>query len=458
MTEPTRILPHDLDSERAVLGTILLHQPALYAASEVVTQDDFYVEAHRTLFQVMQSLHKAETGIDVTTVISELRRLGKLDQVGGPAYVAILTDGMSSAANTKHYAGCVKECSIKRQVLSVANAATESIFAGDTSASEALESLQAAILRLKESQKRTNWRKISEVVYEVTSELEELNRRHTECSGLDTGFRDLNRLTQGFHPGQLIIVAGRTGHGKTSLALNIIANSILRESRKVGLFTIEMSSREVVRRMLLSEAEVDNHLVGTGQAKPKDWDRIMQTAALLAETNLSIDEAGSLTIGDLRSKAQQLAAGQGIDLLVVDYLQIMATPSHRNATKAQEIGDISRGLKSLAKDLNVPVIALSQLSREVDKETNRRPRLTDLRDSGSIEQDADVVLFIWREELRSHKSEDFGEAELIIGKQRSGPVGETIKLTFTKQFTRFVDASPRTDEPRQRTYWGNTDD
>jgi replicative DNA helicase len=445
-----RTLPNNLESERAVLGAILLHPPALFEACECLAKDDFYLQAHRIIFEAYLSLHTSEKPIDPITCKSLLQQTAKLEECGGPAYLMSLTEGMPRAINIRHYASLVHEEAIKRRVIQIGQDAMVRAYDGGESSKEIVDSLQLELIRLTESNKRGGWRKMADLVQEAYSELDALAHRKTEITGLDTGFRDLNLLTQGMQPGQLIIVAGRPGHGKTSLGLNIIATNVLQRKR-VGLFTIEMSAREITKRIIYADAEVDGHRVGSGHITADDWKRIGGSASRLTEANLSVDESGSLTIMELRSRAQQLAIGGGLDLVVVDYLQLMAPATgHRgNSNRAQEISDISRGLKALAKDLNIPIIAMSQLNREVEKEGKRKPRLADLRESGSIEQDADVVLFIWREELRDKKDDNEGQAELIIGKQRNGPVGQTVNLTFLKQFTKFVSSTQRTDAPQQ---------
>jgi replicative DNA helicase len=449
-----RVLPNNLEAERAILGAVLLHAPALYEASECLSKDDLYMEAHRRIWGAFGRLQAAESAIDQVTLISELRRSDELEASGGAAYILQLTDGIPRALNVRHYAGIVHEEACKRRIIQISNDAMARAYANsEDSAKAIIDDLQLQLLKLTESSKRGGWRKIMDLVSESYQELEALAHRKAEITGLDTGFRDLNVLTQGFQPGQLIIIAGRPGHGKSSLGLNIIATNILKHSKRIGLFTIEMSAKEITKRIMYSEAEVDSHKVGAGYITKDDWNRITAAAGRLADTNLNVDESGSLTMMELRSRAQQLAIS-GVDLLVVDYLQLMSGGSNgRQSNRVQEISDISRGLKQLAKDINIPIVAMSQLNRQIEQETKRRPRLADLRESGSIEQDADVVLFIWREELRDRREENIGQAELIIGKQRNGPVGSTVNLTFLKQFTKFVSGASKTETDSNPELW-----
>jgi replicative DNA helicase len=447
ISQTEQLLPHNLESERAVLGAVLLHQPALYEAGERLTGEEFYLEAHRKIWDAFISLQKAESAIDPITLKTELQRLGQLEACGGPAYVASLTDGIPRAIAVRHYADIVREDAGKRKLIQLGSEAMLRAYQGEESCKDILEDLQLALLKLSESNKKSNtWIKAPELVEKAYREIEEIAFRRTATVGLDTGFHDLNRMTQGFHRGELIIIAGRPGHGKTSLSTNILANGILRHGWRVGLFTIEMSAIEIMKRAIYSEAEVDSYRAGVGFLTKEDWNRLSQAAGILAETNLSVDDSGGLTIMQLRSRAQSLAIEGGLDLIVVDYLQLMSGTGKRNENRVAEISEISRGLKILAKDLNVPIIACSQLNRAIENDKNRKPILADLRESGSIEQDADTVLFIWREELRKRTEDNIGAAELIIGKQRNGPTGNIV-LTFLPKITKFVDSTSQKELP-----------
>jgi replicative DNA helicase len=442
-----RVMPCNLEAERAILGAILVEQPHLFAARENLSIDDFYLEAHRIIFRAFHSLQQSETAIDLITLKAELHRSGKLEAVGGAPYIASLTNGMPGALNVRHYAGLVRQASIRRQVIQLTSAATNRAFQDEEECCGIIESLQMELLKLAEAgRKKAIWIKSADLVRDAYLEIEAIAQRKTDTVGLDTGFRQLNRMTQGFKRGDLIIVAGRPGHGKSSWATNVITNGILRHGWRVGLFTIEMSAVEIMKRALYAEAEIDSYRAGSGYLNRDDWRRLAAAASQLAESRLNVDESGGLTIGELRSRAQSLAVEGNLDLVVVDYLQLMSGSGRRTENRVAEITEISRGLKILAKDLNAPVIALSQLSRAIEGDKNRKPILSDLRESGSIEQDADIVLFIWREELRSGKEEDHGKAELIIGKQRNGPTGN-INLVFLSKFTKFVDATSQQELP-----------
>lgn len=438
-----KTLPNNQEAECAVLGAILLHQPALYEAGETLSKDDFYLEAHRIIWGAFLTLQKAESGIDIVTVKNELRRAGKLEACGGAAYLASLTDGLPRETNIRHYSAIVRERASLRKLINLANEAMARGYQAEESFIDICNDLQLSLLKLSESsRKKATWIKAPDLVKSAYDEIEQIANRKQETVGLNTTFTDLNRMTSGFHRGDLVIIAGRPGHGKSSLLKDIVTNGVIRYGWRVGLFTIEMSGIEVMKRALFSESQVDSQRANTGFMNKEDWRRLNEAAAILAETKLSVDESGGLTITELRSRAQSLAIDGGLDLIGVDYLQLMSGTGRRGDNRVNELTEITRGLKLLAKDLNVPVIALSQLNRSIETDKTRKPILADLRESGSIEQDADVVLFIWREELRKATEENMGVADLIIGKQRNGPTGD-IKLTFLAKITKFVDWTPQ---------------
>jgi len=437
-----RPLPANLEAERAVLGAILLDQTAFYAAAGIFDREQFYLEAHRIIWDCMANLHAREVAIDPITVLQELRCSSRLEQAGGPAYLASLTDGLPRTCNVKHYAGIVRDQATRRRVIQLANETMIRAYQAEDPCQVVIEDLQLALLKLAVAEKKGAWMKASDLMDRAYKEIEEIASLRLDVLGMDTGLPSLNRMTQGFHDGQLIIVAGRPGHGKTSLAMNIIGNAILRRSRRVGLFTIEMTAAELAKRLLYSEAEVDSYRVGNRALTKDDWRRLGEAAGRIAATQLFVNET-RVTISELRSQAHALAAEVGLDLVVIDYLQLMKGSGRWRDNRVQEVSEISNELKGLAKDLSIPVIALSQLNRAVES-SNREPHLSDLRDSGSLEQDADVVLFVWREELRNKTEDNIGTAKLIVGKQRNGPLG-TIDLMFTKQFTKFNEATNQTE-------------
>lgn len=445
-------VPCNLDAERAVLGALLLEPERLASASGIVSGSDFHSPSNRHIWSAITDLSSRKCPVDAITVRGELQRTGRLEEAGGVVYLARLTDGMPRGSNIEHYCREVRDAAIRRGVMeAVADAAAR---ASDPSepCQGVIESLQRTLLQLSRAGHERSWRPVSELVTQAYREIEAVSERRTDVLGIDTGFADLNRLTQGFKRGELVILAGRPGHGKTSLAANIIAHTILRRQSRVGLFTIEMSDLEIVKRLIYSEAAIDSYRVGGGYLSRDDWARIADTAGRLSAANLWIDDMGGLTFSGLQSRALRLASEHGLDMLVLDYLQLMRGDGRRGETREREIASITAGLKSLAKELSVPILALSQLNRTVENQA-RKPQLSDLRESGAIEQDADLVLFIWRDELRQRTEENKGKAELIIGKQRNGPVGCTIQLSFIKQYCRFADITNRPSESTTGNLW-----
>jgi replicative DNA helicase len=425
-----------MQAECAVLGAVLLDPGALFAASELLQPEDFYLNAHRLIYLAMLELQKRESGIDAVTLKAELESQGKLEAAGGIVYVMRLTDGMPRGANVRAYASLVRETSTRRQIVRLTAGASERAMTEDA-AKETIEGLQMDLLKLGEREKRGGWRSAAELVNQAYSEIDAIAKRKTDVTGLDTGYSELNRITQGFHRGEMIVIAGRPGHGKTSYCMNMVANAILRHGTRVAVFSLEMTAIEIMKRLLYSEAEIDSYRASAGFLKKDDWTRLSTSAGQISETHLWVDESGSLTIMELRSRVQRLAVEHGVDLVVVDYLQLMTGAGRRSDNREREIAEMSRGLKCLAKDLSIPVIVVSQLNRQVETH-QRRPQLADLRESGAIEQDADLVMFIWRDELRKATDDNAGIAELIIGKQRNGPTG-SLKLGFLKQYVKFVE-------------------
>lgn len=436
MIELDRVLPNNLEAERAILGVILQHRPALFEASGLLQADDFYMESHRAIYAAFLTLDSEQSGIDILTVKNELRRADKLEMCGGAAYISSLTEGIPGALKITPYAKMVKECSCLRKIIQTGNDAMMRAYSGEEKSDQIIQDIQSELLKLTQLQNKKGFVSAADYAYDAFNEIERLRSQKVEYGGLDTGFSALNRLTQGFHPQQLIIIAGRPGHGKTSIAQNIVDNLALRRGKRIGVFSLEMGGVELVKRTICSESPVDNYEMLHGSI---DWRRIAEVCGEIYQSKLWIDESAGLSISELRSRAQWLAIeNNGLDMLVVDYLQLMSGSGRKGDNREREISEISRGLKVLAKDLNIPIIALSQLNREIEK-TNRKPLLSDLRESGSLEQDADVVLFIWREEMKLKTDSNEGLAELIIAKQRNGKSGVTVDLEFDKRYCRFRD-------------------
>jgi len=433
-----KILPSNLEAERSILGAVLLDDSASLAVFENLRSQDFYLESHRRIFETMIRLINNSRPIDLVTLKDELQRANELESVGGAAYLAGLTDGLPRAMNIEYYAQIVKEKSTLRRLIQISNETMARSYQDEDPAEEILQDVERVVFDIANQQFRTGFTSIIPIVSDVFKEIEELSNRKAPVTGLETGFADLDRMLAGLHPADLIIVAARPGLGKTSLCLNIAEHIAIRQHKSVGIFSLEMSKEQLVKRLLCSEARIDAHRINTGFLNKQDWNNLSRASGDLSETKIFIDDTASVTVSELRSKSRRLSMEHGLDLIIVDYLQLMSGSGPRYENRTQEISQISRGLKGIAKELNVPVIAVSQLSRAIESRTgeHRKPQLSDLRESGSIEQDADVVMFIYREEMINPTEENSGLAELIIGKQRNGPVG-SIQLAFSKQFTRF---------------------
>jgi len=433
-----KTLPHNLEAERSILGAILLDDKAALPVFEILKSQDFYLESHRRIFDRMLQLMNNSRPIDLVTLKEELQRANELETIGGAAYLASLTDYLPRVLNIEYYAQIVRSKSTLRRLIQISGEIMARSYQDEEPAEDILQHIEKTIFDIASQQFHTGFSSITPIVSDVFKQIEELSNRKAPVTGLETGFVDLDRMTAGMHPSDLIIVAARPGLGKTSLCINIAEHVAIRKHKTVGIFSLEMSKEQLVKRLLCSEARIDAHRVNTGFLNKEDWNKLSRASGDLSDTKIFIDDTASVTVSELRTKARRLSLEHGLDLLIVDYLQLMSGSNQRYENRTQEISQISRGLKAIAKDLRVPVIAVSQLSRAVESRTgeHRRPQLSDLRESGSIEQDADLVLFIYREDMFNPTEENNGLAELIIGKQRNGPTG-SIQLAFSKQFTKF---------------------
>jgi replicative DNA helicase len=432
-----KTLPSNLEAERSILGAILLDDRAVFTVFGSLRSQDFYLDSHRRVFEKMLHLMNNSRPIDLVTLKEELQRANELESVGGAAYLASLTDGLPRAMNIEYYAQIVKEKSTLRRLIQISNETMARSYKDEEPTEEILQHVEKAIFDIASQQFHSGFSSITPVVDNVYKQIEELFNRKAPVTGLETGFADLDRMTAGLHPSDLIIVAARPGLGKTSLCLNIAEHAAIRKHKTVGIFSLEMSKEQLVKRLLCSEARIDAHRINTGFLNKEDWHRLSCASGDLSGTKIFIDDTASITIPELRSKSRRLSLEHGLDLIIVDYLQLMSGSTQRYENRTQEISQISRGLKGIAKELNLPLVAVSQLSRAVEaRRGDHRPQLSDLRESGSIEQDADVVMFIYREDMVNPTEDNSGLAELIIGKQRNGPTG-SIQLAFSKQFTRF---------------------
>lgn len=436
-------LPHSLDAERAILGAILLENSLLDQTNEILGMSDFYLEGHRKIFSTMQALSSGSRPIDSLTLREELQKNRDMDAVGGVAYIASLMDGVPRVSNVEHYARIVKEKSILRKLIHSANEILIKGFSGEADPLDLLELAEKSIFDISQEKIQGGFVRLQELLTDTYKNMEALHERKDLVTGIPTGFLELDRLTSGLQSSDLIIVAARPGLGKTSFALNVAQYAAVQKEQIVGFFSLEMAAQQLVTRMLCSEARVDSHKMRSGYLSKEDWQRLAKSMSKLALAKIFIDDTPGITIVEMRSKARRLKAEHGLDLLVLDYMQLMSGSSTggrgRFENRQQEISSISRALKGLAKELNIPLIAISQLSRAPEQRRgDHRPQLSDLRESGSIEQDADLVMFIYREDLykKGEDPDEEGIAQIIIGKQRNGPLG-TVKLAFIDQWTKF---------------------
>jgi replicative DNA helicase len=437
---PERTLPHNLEAEKSVLGAILIQNEAFNHAAELIDARDFFRNAHTRIFEKMVVLSERNDAIDFITLKEELAKSGELDDVGGPAYIASLVDGVPRSTNVEYYARIVKEKATLRNLIYSANKILAEAYEGEQEPDVLLDEAERQIFSIAEDRIRAGFVPLRDLVQSSFATIEKLQQHKGAITGVPTGFLDLDEMTSGLQPSDLILVAARPSMGKTSFVLNIAQHIGTQTDMTVGFFSLEMSKEQLFMRMLTSEARIDAHRFRTGFLNEKDYGRLSHALGTLAEAKVFIDDTASIGVLEMRAKARRLKAEHGLNMIIIDYIQLMQGRGRFESRQA-EIASISRSLKGLAKELNVPIVALSQLSRASETRSDHRPQLSDLRESGALEQDADVVMFIYRaEQYRdadgNPNTEEQGTAEIIIGKQRNGPIG-TAKLAFIKEHTRF---------------------
>ena len=445
-----RLPPQNLEAEMSVLGGVLLENEALSRALEFLTASDFYRESHRKIFGALLALSEKNEPADLVTLTGVLKDRGDLEDVGGSTYLATLVDYVPTAANIAYYCKLVKEKSVARKLIEVStDIATRGYEGGDME--EILDHAEKSIFEISENRIRPSYYPVRDILKDTFKSIEKLYERKELVTGVPTGYHDMDKMTAGLQPSDLIILAGRPSMGKTAFALNLLENATTHSEKPVtaAIFSLEMSKEQLVQRLLCSIARVDAGRLRTGHLGESDWPKLTMAAGQLTEAQIFIDDTPAITVLELRSKARRLKAEHGLGLIIVDYLQLMrgSNPESRQ----QEISEISRSLKALAKELDLPVVALSQLNRSLESRTDKRPMMADLRESGAIEQDADVIMFVYRDAVycddckSREKTCDKGhdkDAEIIIGKQRNGPIG-TVHLTFRGEFTRFENQAKR---------------
>ncbi len=432
-------LPHEPDAERAVLGAILQHPSSLLTVLEKLRGEEFYLESHRIIYQACVELHGKGQAADLLTVTNHLREKGQAERVGGASYLSSLVDSLPDVANAGHYAEIIHDKFVKRRLISTAQRILNTCTLDHGGAREAVEVAQRDVYQIAEDTLAGGLVHIRGLAESEITNLEASRGSHSTLTGIDTGFVRINEFTSGLQKKDLVILAARPSMGKTSLAMNICTHAALRSGKKVAVFSLEMSSEQLVRRLLSAEARVDQRRLATGYLSKSDWPKLTMAAQGMQDVDLWIDDSAGNTVLEISAKSRRLKHEHGLDLVMVDYLQLM-TGGARFNSRHEEVSAISRGLKAVAKDLDVPMLVLSQLSRQPERRGgDHRPQLSDLRESGSIEQDADVVMFIVRPSIYDDETEDPRKAELFIAKQRNGPTGQ-IDLVFQHEYTRFENA------------------
>ena len=441
--EPSKVPPHSMEAEQSVLGGLMLSASAWDQVADKITETDFYREDHRLIFRAVHDLHETSRPCDAVTVSEWFESHGKADQVDGGNYISQLANNTPSAANVGAYADIVREKSILRNLIDVGATITTSAFTSDGRESKTLlEEAERLVFAIADKGSRggSGFVSVQDSLKEAMAKIEELNAFEGDITGIPTGYQDFDRLTAGLQPSDLIIVAGRPAMGKTTFAMNIAEHAAIKHGKSVAVFSMEMASLQLVMRMFSSVGQIDQTRIRTGTLDDMDWPKLTSAMNLLHKSKIFIDDTPALSPAELRARARRLKREHDIDMIVVDYLQLMSVPGNKE-NRATEIAEISRSLKTIAKELNVPVVALSQLNRALEQRPNKRPLMADLRESGAIEQDADLIVFIYRDEVYNQETSEKGKAEVIIGKHRNGSTG-TVHLAFQGPWLRFVNLAP----------------
>jgi replicative DNA helicase len=431
-----KLPPQNLDAEMAVLGSMLLDEEAVGVSAEKLDAGCFYKDNHRKIFQAISDLYNANKAVDLITLADTLRKDGSLDEIGGASYLTSLANAVPTAANINHYANIVREKYILRTLINNSTKIITVCHESEGNIAEVVDTAEKLIFEVSDRKNQGTYLHLKEIVKESIETIDKLYQNKAHVTGIPTGYVDFDIKTAGLQPSDLIIIAGRPSMGKSAFALGIAEYAGVIEKIPTAIFSLEMSKEQLVQRMLCSHARVDAHKVRTGYLATSDWPRLTAAAGKLSEAPIFIDDTPAISVMELRARARRLKSHHGIKLIILDYMQLMRGSAMNMESRQQEISEISRSLKALARELSVPVIAISQLSRAVESRTDHRPQLSDLRESGAIEQDADVVVLILREEYYNPSPDNQGIAEVIIAKQRNGPVG-SLKLAFIKEYTRF---------------------
>jgi replicative DNA helicase len=441
-----RVPPQNLEAEQAVIGAILLQPEALIAAMERVRSEDFYSGPHRQIYEAMVEIAENNQPVDLVTLTAHLQDQHLLEEIGGVSYLAKLANSVPTAANVDYYAQIVEEKSMLRRLIRTATNIVSDGYANSEEVSVLLGDAEKKILEISNRRSGSGFVSIRDVLMEVFEKVEMLYSNKGNTTGIPSGFTDLDRMTAGFQRSDLIIVAARPSVGKTAFALNIAQNVGIRARETVAIFSLEMSAAQLVQRMVCAEGNVDAQRMRTGHLEGEDWEKLTMAIGALSESEVYIDDTPGITVAEIRSKCRRLKKERGLGMILIDYLQLISGRGKAGENRQQEVSEISRTLKHIARELEVPVIALSQLSRGVEQRQDKRPMMSDLRESGSIEQDADIVAFLYRDDYYDKESEKKNIIEIIIAKQRNGPVG-TVELAFLKQFNKFVSIDRTHQDP-----------
>lgn len=434
-----KILPQSLEAEQAVLAAMFNDRDAILEVIPLLKESDFYRHDHGVLYATMRQMNEQNVPIDLVTITAQLDKDGNLEKAGGIAYVAQIANSLGSAANITHYANIVKEKAVLRDLISIASNISNRSYDDTEETEKILDDAERMVLEISQKRTRSGLVPISEVIDDTLSQLEILSQKKEGLTGLTSGFIDLDRMTSGWQKSDFIILAARPAMGKTAFALNMAQNAAMATHQPVAIFSLEMSKEQLVNRMVSSMAEIDQQTLRNGRIYGDDWVQLVNAIAPLAEAPVYIDDTPAISVREVRAKARRLKTEKGLSLVIIDYLQLMGSTG-RIESRQQEVSQISRSLKALARELDIPIIALSQLSRSVEQGTEKKPSLSHLRESGSLEQDADIVMFIYRDEYYNEDSDKKGQAEIIIAKHRNGATG-TVDLSFRKEFTKFGNLS-----------------
>ena len=440
-----RLPPQNMDAEQAVLGAVFLEPSALTVASEILIPEDFYRAAHQKIFSVMLKLHDQGQAVDLITVTEDLAATKLLEDTGGVSYLSELAASVPTAANIEYYARIVEEKSLLRRLIRTATGIAQDGYNREDDVTALLSEAEKNILQVAQRKNAGAFHVIKDVLVRTYDNIELLNNRKGDITGIATGFAELDRMTAGFQRNDLIIVGARPSVGKTAFALNIAQNVATKTSENVAIFSLEMGAEQLVMRMLCAEGNINAQNLRTGSLTDEDWGKLTMAMGSLSNAGIFIDDTPGVRIGEIRSKCRRLKQEHGLGMILIDYLQLIQGDGRSGENRQQEVSEISRSLKQLARELQVPVIALSQLSRGVEQRQDKRPMMSDIRESGSIEQDADIVAFLYRDDYYDKESENKNIIEIIIAKQRNGPVG-TVQLAFVKEYNKFVNLEKRYDD------------